>query len=494
VRSISQMEQLMNARMNLRNAVETAESSMLEKLWAEQQQLRSEVEAIHRCLRKGGLLSDGDMNLETCESLSTMSQSEGVPADESLQDMMHPTYVIADTSEQNGMCQADNVSADVSPQDKKCQSECAPAHESLRALLAARAVAVCLTTSTTAQSVCALRQVSQSVRYGIDASQEQRLCVIGGVDQSWFRCSQEIVKAESLDAQSGAWEPLSTSTPLRVRHFNHAGAVLCGCIFICGGGFAPFNAVKCFNLQHKNWKKMRPMHASRNFPAAAAIGQQLYVCGGWDGKMSVSSSSERFSPLRGEDGTGEWEYLPDMSLKRHTHAAVALRGQFFVCGGAQANMESLARSDVTKSAEAFSPLTGKWEQLPSMKEQRFFHAAAALGGIAYVLGGAGGKDGAPFFTPDTSVECYDPSTNLWSHSAPMLFQRQAHAATVVAGRLYVCGGYMEPTPHMAHVHAGHSVECFDPETGTWEAAEPMQEGRAQFSIGVVSQLDQAARF
>mmetsp|Transcript_18430 Transcript_18430/g.52077 ORF Transcript_18430/g.52077 Transcript_18430/m.52077 type:complete len:505 (-) Transcript_18430:561-2075(-) len=501
------MEQLMNARMNLRNAVETAESSMLEKLWAEQQQLRSEVEAIHRCLRKGGLLSDADLTHKSCQSRDTVFQSDCVPADKSpqdvtiqsgevpavksLQDSMYQSDgVLADKALQDAMCLSKSIPTDKSLQDKMYQSSRGPARESLQTLLAVRAAAVCLTRSATRPLICSLRQASRSVKDSIDVIQEQKLLVIGGVDQSWYITPQDVVKSESLASESGTWEPLPAPPKSRLRFFNHAGAVLCGRIFMCGGGWAPHSAVWCYNPLYQKWQSMRSMRASRIFPAAAAIGQHLYVCGGHDGKH-VWSSCERFSPFQGNDGMGEWEYLPAMSTTRQALAAVALRGQLVVCGGAHAVDGKVTRSNVTKSAEVYSPLTGMWEKMPSMAQRRAFHAAAALRGIAFVCGGAGGREGGAFFVPDASVECYDPSTQTWSRSMQMMWPRQGHSAAVLSGRLYVFGGYFEPTPHLTHVHAGHSVECFDPETGAWETAEPMSQGRAQFCAGVISQLQQS---
>jgi len=382
------------------------------------------------------------------------------------------------------------VPADKFLADKKNQSSRGPAGESLQTLLAVRAVAACLTTSAHRPLICSLRQASRSLQDSIDVVQEQKLLVIGGVDQSWYMTPQDIVKSESLAPQSRAWAPLPATPKPRLRFFNHAGAVLCGRIFMCGGGWAPHSAVWCYNPVHQEWQSMRSMHAPRIFPAAAAIGQHLYVCGGHDGKH-VWSSCERFSPFQGTDGMGKWEYLPAMSMTRQALAAVALRGQLVVCGGAHAVDGKVTRSNVTKSAEVYSPLTGMWEKMPSMAQRRAFHAAAALRGIAFVCGGAGGRDGGPFFVPDASVECYNPSTQTWSRGVQMMWPRQAHSAAVLSGRLYVFGGFFEPAPLLTHVHAGHSVECFNPEDGEWEIAEPMSEGRAQFCAGVISQLHEA---
>lgn len=50
----------------------------------------------------------------------------------------------------------------------------------------------------------------------------------------------------------------------------------------------------------------------------------------------------------------------------------------------------------------------------------------------------GGHDGLSIFD---SVERYDPSTDTWTESVPMLTKRCRLGVAMLGGKLYACGGY-----------------------------------------------------
>lgn len=62
-------------------------------------------------------------------------------------------------------------------------------------------------------------------------------------------------------------------------------------------------------------------------------------------------------------------------------------------------------------------------------------ATAILSGKLYVMGGR--SDNSTFLS---SVECYDPTTNAWTHAAPMNSKRAGARGGVISGHLYVVGG------------------------------------------------------
>ena len=66
----------------------------------------------------------------------------------------------------------------------------------------------------------------------------------------------------------------------------------------------------------------------------------------------------------------------------------------------------------------------------------------------------------------SSVECYDPSTNVWSVVAPMSTARAGHGVAGLGGFLYAVGGY-DGTYQLS------SVGRFDPSTNVWSVVAPM---------------------
>ena len=76
-----------------------------------------------------------------------------------------------------------------------------------------------------------------------------------------------------------------------------------------------------------------------------------------------------------------------------------------------------------------------------------------LYGNIYALGG---HNGLSIFE---SVEVYDPATNEWDETVPMLNKRCWLGVATLGGKIYACGGY-DGSSFL------RTVECFDPVANT----------------------------
>jgi len=237
---------------------------------------------------------------------------------------------------------------------------------------------------------------------------------------------------------------------------NRAWSVVKGlrqwCIYICGGnqsvdGHPPERFIPALGT----WDVLPQMHANRVHGLAAIVSGELYVCGGFNGG-GVLSSVERFNPV----GIA-WEAMPPMLAPRQRFSGGAVGGRLYVCGGFN-DQDTSALS----TTERFDPATCTWEALRSMSQQRASSVAGVLGSRLYVCGGVRNDLGGAGEL--RSVECFEPCAHTWQVMPPMFGQRASAAATVLDGRLYVCGG-------ISGMEILSSVECFDPEAGSW-AAEP----------------------
>jgi N-acetylneuraminic acid mutarotase len=118
------------------------------------------------------------------------------------------------------------------------------------------------------------------------------------------------------------------------------------------------------------------------------------------------------------------------------------------------------------SMERYDASSGQWSVAAAMSTTRSEFGACMLAGELYVIGG---------FSTDprgslSSVEKYTPSSDTWSAVAPLPSARYSHAAVAVGSAIYVLGGICERREVA-------SVLKFDSTQGTWSAVESMPEPR-----------------
>jgi hypothetical protein len=111
------------------------------------------------------------------------------------------------------------------------------------------------------------------------------------------------------------------------------------------------------------------------------------------------------------------------------------------------------------SVECYDPVTNMWTSLTPMPTARGALGAATLNGKIYAVGGG------DFHVALDTVEVYDPKLDHWSTMPSMNYARGCLGLTCVNNTLYVFGG--------AHMHNGmmtyleESIECFDPKLNRW---------------------------
>lgn len=250
------------------------------------------------------------------------------------------------------------------------------------------------------------------------------------------------------------------------------------------------------------WKECPRMLSRRNRCGCAAVGNKLYVFGGYDGKTALSSCEAL------DSRTNLWSQIPAMPTSRDGCACVAHESKIYVIGGyckknfmnplvfdtesrswAKAGHLSIPRSDcaatfgmVSKttniyifggydgkidldSAEYLDVRKNNWLSMPAMPNRRSRCCAAFHEGKIYVMGGYNAGEYL------NTVDVFDTKTNRWSRGTPMLSRRCDAAAVVMNSRLYVFGGSFQSIIY-------DTVEVFDITTGVWEKHPTMFSRRA----------------
>ncbi|HEX9001361.1 MAG TPA: zf-HC2 domain-containing protein [Blastocatellia bacterium] len=122
--------------------------------------------------------------------------------------------------------------------------------------------------------------------------------------------------------------------------------------------------------------------------------------------------------------------------------------------------ESVELASVGVTLPAIPMTTGALQPVAGLNQARYAHAAALLAdGRVLVMGGVG-----PEFVSLASTEVFDPATNRFTASAPMLAQRASHAATRLNnGQVLITGGFQDVRPRVTL----STAELFDPATGSF---------------------------
>ncbi|MBI2393821.1 MAG: hypothetical protein HYV09_29890 [Deltaproteobacteria bacterium] len=132
-----------------------------------------------------------------------------------------------------------------------------------------------------------------------------------------------------------------------------------------------------------------------------------------------------------------WGPPTSMAFARADHtASVIASGRVLVVGG-----ESFG-SSVLSAAEIFDPVTRTWTIAKATATSRTLHSATVLasGKVAVFGGATGALTGYP--TATSTVEVYDPATDVWSAGAPLSVQRYSHVSALLSpsGAVLVAAG------------------------------------------------------
>ena len=153
-----------------------------------------------------------------------------------------------------------------------------------------------------------------------------------------------------------------------------------------------------------------------------------------------------------------WSRIQGMAFPRSEMPAAVLDGLIYVPGGFMGTAQGGAEGRA--EVEAYDPTTDSWERTVPLLEARHHLMTVAMDGRLWVIGGFG----SPGFggIADT-VWSWAPGEDEWTDHAPLPEPVGAAGAAALDGFIYVAGG--QP--------AGDSLLRYDPATDTWETLTPM---------------------
>jgi N-acetylneuraminic acid mutarotase len=196
-----------------------------------------------------------------------------------------------------------------------------------------------------------------------------------------------------------------------------------------------------------------------NAPAAAALGERIYLIGGFDLTTNVPVSQVRVL----DTGSATWSDGPPLPAPRGGHAAAVLDGRIHVIGGGN------SRSTIADHT-VFDPRTQQWSELAPLPRSMGSPAAVVHGGVLYSVGGRSGP------SDFGDVYRYDAANDRWV-PMPSIPPRGTAGAVSYCGGIHLFGGESQATESTI-------ADALRLDEGRWTPIAPMPTAR-NFARAVV---------
>ena len=190
------------------------------------------------------------------------------------------------------------------------------------------------------------------------------------------------------------------------------------------------------------WRRLAPVPTARTEVAAAAVGDRIWVLGGYAHDGATLATVEVY-----DTGADTWARGPDLPVAVNHAMAATLDGALYVAGG----------NDGTRPSTQLARLDGdRWRTLAPLPQGRAAGGLVALDGRLYLVGGV--VEGG--LAADTQV--YDPAADAWSPAPGLPTPREHLGVAASAGKVYVVGGRVGGAANNLA-----AAEAFDPARGRW---------------------------
>jgi N-acetylneuraminic acid mutarotase len=202
------------------------------------------------------------------------------------------------------------------------------------------------------------------------------------------------------------------------------------------------------------WESRAPMPLPRTEVAAATVGNEIVVLGGFTSDRGASRRVDAYSPAR-----DRWRRLPDLPVGVHHAMAVGAGGNAYVLGGYTVAGVPLRTALVLDR--------GRWRALPRMPSARAAAGAGVARGRIVVAGGV--TTGARRLA--RNALSFDLRTRRWS-VVPGPTPREHLAVTSLDGIVYaVAGRTAGLDTNLIH------FESYRPRDTRWQRLPPVPDPR-----------------
>ncbi|MBI2931211.1 MAG: hypothetical protein HYY16_06140, partial [Planctomycetes bacterium] len=258
--------------------------------------------------------------------------------------------------------------------------------------------------------------------------------VTGGTSGGAVESDMSVVEGGGVTTH-GTVSGWTTTTQMPATLASHAAAAYDGYVYVTGGfsgGFlndvryAPVNPDGTIGA----WTATNSFAGPRAGHACVAHRGYLYVIGGRDGGGDLTDVQK--APIQPDGSVGTWEVLSSLIIERHDHA-VAVYGEFLYAIGGTTALDEVEFASINPDGTL-----GAWSGTTALPTGRWDHASVAYNGYLYALGGSDGAD--RLREAQVAPINVDGTLGPWQPTTGLPLAREAHAAVVENGYVYVLGG------------------------------------------------------
>lgn len=176
---------------------------------------------------------------------------------------------------------------------------------------------------------------------------------------------------------------------------------------------------------------------------------------------------------------GTWRTVAPMPTKRTEVMAAALGEKIYVVGGFEKpNLSNVMSFAITPSVEVYDPVADQWSSKSPLPVGLHHVGIGVVSGRLYIIGGYA-KSGFSVWNPVATVYVYDPAADSWTERAPMPTARGALSVTEHDGKLYALGGFDRKANNA-------QVEVYDPAQNEWTTAASLPTPRDHLATATVA--------
>lgn len=210
-----------------------------------------------------------------------------------------------------------------------------------------------------------------------------------------------------------------------------------------------------------DWEELNPFSKPRMALVSSAIGQNIFIFGGWTAPILPLADGEIYNTE-----TGKSTPIANMSVGLAFPTADVIDNKIYICGG------FLSDPGTTNLVQEYDPENDSWTLKEELPHGIGHHVSGVIDGKLYLAGGL--HNAATDYSYGESISLvYDPELDQWDTIASMNSTQQINSRSsgrvqasscVYNGKLYVFGGFRFNTTTHSYLPI---PEVYDPVNDSW---------------------------